>query len=95
VNGGFGLFRLRWACVNRLLAKLSYGVLNIRQGLESPKRIVDIDAYVDLIRRLQTPNYEHARIGYLSGDHEIEDQNEISPYLQEVMTRTVADQDNH
>lgn len=42
----------------RLLAFLSYGPLPEREGAP---RIADLDEFVELFRRLQTPGYEEAR----------------------------------
>lgn len=44
-----------------LLSFLSYGLLHTSMGRDSVCRIKDMDGFVDLFRRLQTPFYEQAR----------------------------------
>jgi len=55
-------------------------------------RVGDIDAYVDLVRRLQTPYYEEARARFGEEDvaNWLSDANEHYPYLPETLKR-IAD----
>jgi hypothetical protein len=62
-----------------LLSWLSYGKIMNHTG---PLRVVDIDAYTDLFRRLQTPWYEEARPYFQSASVKDGwgDANEVAPY---------------
>jgi hypothetical protein len=74
-----------------LLALLSAGPL---LGGGSRARVRDLNEYVDLFRRLQTPHYEEARRRF--GDPEVRDwfsdANEVLPYTPDVLYRVAHDQ---
>ena len=66
-----------------LLYFLSIGPL---KGPSRPEvRIVNMDQFVDIIRRLQTPRYEEARRYFSTSEvrEEFADANEILPYTQQ------------
>lgn len=69
-----------------LLSWLSYGPI---KNLGNSIRVLDMDGYVDLFRRLQTPWYEEAR-PYLRAHVTLEgwgDANEIAPYDSDSLRR--------
>lgn len=76
----------------RLLSWLSYGPI---KNTGSQLRINDLDAFVDLFRRLQTPWYEEARPHFGSSDvaEQWGDANEIAPYEQHALRR-IAEEAN-
>jgi hypothetical protein len=67
------------------LSWLSAGPLREDGGI----RVADMDEYVDLVRRVQTPYYEEARPRF--GDektyHWLGDANEYYPYLPKTLQR--------
>lgn len=69
----------------RLLALLSVGQIHRKNGIEISQRVVDVDEFIDLVRRIQTPLYEEARKYF--GDPEVlanyGNDNESRPYTQE------------
>ena len=69
-----------------LLSMLSIGPL---KG-EAHCQVSNMDGFVDLFRRLQTPWYEEARSKFDDEDtrHWLDDANEVYPYLPEVLERT-------
>jgi hypothetical protein len=69
----------------RLLAWLSLGPL--RGPSDDRPRVHDLDEYVDLVRRVQTPYYEEARHRFADEDvqYNLGDANEYAPYLPEVL----------
>lgn len=73
--------------LNYLLSFLSVGTLKEGGGM----RVRDMDGFVDLVRRLQVPNYEAARARF--HEHEVQerysDANEILPYMQDEMASIV------
>jgi hypothetical protein len=70
-----------------LLSWLSYGPL--KGGGGSRIAPSDLDAFVDLVRRVQVPNYEQARPRFRDEHtrHYLDDANEYYPYLPEVLER--------
>jgi hypothetical protein len=66
--------------LSKLLAMLSYGIVIVNQGIAPPPKIKNIDEYVDLIRRIQTPNYEQARSFF--SEYDADGANEFLPYTQ-------------
>lgn len=70
-----------------LLSFLGYGPL-MDAGSE-PVRVTDLEEWVDVFRRLQSPHYEEARILYRRGDvqERLSDTNELFPYAQSTMKR--------
>ncbi|OII35173.1 hypothetical protein BIU98_04425 [Curtobacterium sp. MMLR14_010] len=71
----------------RLLAFLSYGPLMGPGSI--PVRVADLDEWVDVFRRLQTPHYEEARILYKRPEvkEALDDANELFPYEPDTMRR--------
>ncbi len=71
----------------KLLAMLSYGRLHTIQAGSSAGKPTppDLDEFVDLFRRLQTPYYEEARVKFAlqSVLDDFADHNEVSPYTGE------------
>lgn len=70
-----------------LLSWLSIGPL--KDGGGSRIASSDLDAFVDLVRRVQVPNYEQARPRFREEDtrYWLDDANEYYPYLPEVLDR--------
>lgn len=71
-----------------LLSKLSFGPLKKSIDQPSYSTVESLDEFIDLIRRLQIPNYEEAR-RYFSNPEVIQDHsdsNEVSPYMQSELT---------
>lgn len=72
-----------------LLSKLSVGPIRKKIGGESYCSIADLDEFVDLIRRVQTPFYEEARRKFGKGeileDHSTN--NEALPYFPEQLMK--------
>ena len=66
----------------KLLSFLSYGPLRDGSQQRPPK---DMDEFVDLVRRLQSPHYEEARRRFGEDDVQADyaDANEVYPYMQE------------
>lgn len=72
------------------LSKLSPGILLTQRGDRGGIEVANIDAYVDLIRRLQTPHYEGARRNWRDDPDltaVLHDANEHTPYTQRVLRR--------
>ena len=71
-----------------MLAWLAPGPLS---GAKNANRVGDLDAFVDLVRRFQTPHYEEARrlftVGRVAAS--LADANEYFPYLPETLKRIV------
>lgn len=69
-----------------LLSWLSYGPIKNHGNFD---RILDLDAYVDLFRRLQTPWYEEARPYFQSETIQEHwgDSNEVAPYDSDSLRR--------
>lgn len=79
----------------KLLSFLSYGRLDqLKETGARPNRIGDIDEFVDLIRRVQTPFYEQARplFSLAEVQESMADWNEVAPYLPNELERLVASQ---
>jgi hypothetical protein len=80
--------------INRLLSFLSAGIVKINQGQTkgSSCRINDFDKFVDLFRRVQTQNYEQARIHFKNADllDDLIDDNEIGPYTIERLAKLAS-----
>jgi hypothetical protein len=68
-----------------MLSWLSAGPLKGDGGIQ----VADMDEYVDLVRRVQTPYYEEARprFGDEKTRHWLGDANEYYPYLPEMLQR--------
>ncbi|MGW6449519.1 hypothetical protein [Lentzea sp. NPDC055074] len=68
-----------------LLSMLSNGPLAGGGG----RNVADLDEYVHLVRRLQTPYYEEARVKFNDEDthHWLSDANEVLPYLPDTLRR--------
>ena len=78
----------------RLLAFLSPGpLIKDREG-EPFSRAQDLDEYVDLFRRFQTPWYEEARGRWSDSEtqQKLADANEIYPYTPDVLVRVARGQ---
>jgi hypothetical protein len=77
--------------LTKLLSMLSLGVVLINQGVESRQKVENIDEFVDLIRRLQTPNYEQARKHFSNYEvlEDLQEANEVFPYTQETLKSIV------
>ena len=69
-----------------LLAMLSSGPLQARHGSAATPP-ADLDEFVDLFRRLQTPFYEEARRHFdcVEVKDRLSDANEVQPYLPETL----------
>jgi hypothetical protein len=74
-----------------LLYFLSIGPLKINAGSHTVPRIADMDQFVDIVRRLQTPHYEEARryFGASEVRDEYADSNEVGPYTQYALKRII------
>ena len=74
----------------KLTSMLSYGLLTYDTGItpRSEHRLPNIDAWVDLVRRVQVPHYEQVTLLYTQPEvrERFSDSNETYPYLQ----RTIA-----
>ena len=71
---------------------MSLGPIKANHGRPSYCDIADMDEFVDLIRRVQTPHYEEARRRFANVDllEDFADSNEISPYTQAGLKAIVA-----
>jgi hypothetical protein len=69
----------------KLLSHLSHGPIKRNLGQSQFTDAADIDEFVDFIRRVQTPYYEHARRKFSNSDllSDFSDSNEIYPYIEE------------
>lgn len=70
----------------KLLSFLSYGPAYPRDdSCGAPDRILDMDEFVDLIRRVQTPHYEAARRRFEEPEivELLQGSSEVAPYLQD------------
>lgn len=76
----------------KLLSHLSLGPIKQRMGQQSWVDVADLDEFVDLIRRVQTPFYEHARQKFSSSEllSDFSDANEVYPYQPDVLQRIAA-----
>ena len=77
-----------------MLAFLSPGpLIKDREG-EPFSRAQDLDEYVDLFRRFQTPWYEEARGRWSDSEtqQKLADANEIYPYTPDVLVRVARGQ---
>lgn len=77
----------------KLLSHLSLGP--IKANLGQSRRLTevqDLDEFVDLIRRVQMPFYEHARTKFESPDllADFADANEVQPYTEAALKRIAA-----
>ncbi|MER7114138.1 hypothetical protein ABT332_06575 [Saccharomonospora azurea] len=72
-----------------LLSWLSPGPM---QGGTNAPRVVNMDQFVDFVRRVQTPYYEEARTRFADDQthHWLGDANEYAPYLPETLQK-IAD----
>ena len=73
-----------------LLSFLSGGSLLARIG-QSSRSVSDLDEFVDLFRRCQTPYYEEARRKFADPDvrEDFGDRNEYAPYLPETLKHII------
>ena len=73
----------------KLLSWLSVGPVMIANSDGETKgcRVADLDAFVDLFRRLQTPYYEEARASLSDGEilSDLADVDEVFPYTQGIL----------
>mgnify|MGYP003351512562 CR=1 FL=1 len=76
-----------------LLSFLSLGPIMARRGQKSHSSVVDLDGFVDFVRRVQTPYYEEARRAF--GAEKLRewfsDSNEVAPYLPERLKGIIED----
>ena len=72
-----------------LLSHLSLGPVILRRGSKSRCDAADLDEFVDLIRRVQTPYYEEARGKFSNTEFRdaYSDANEVLPYLPDELKR--------
>lgn len=72
---------------------LSTGALRVRHEASHAKTVADQDEFVDFMRRVQLEGYEAARQKFGSADlwHDMDDANELYPYLPENLQRIAKD----
>lgn len=75
-----------------LLAFFSAGPIKNRLGQKCECEVVDVDEFVDFMRRMQLPFYEEARRRFADADvlDRFADANEVSPYQVEVLRKIAA-----
>jgi hypothetical protein len=85
--------------LNNLLGHLSQGTLKIKTSGDDYKEIVSVestDAFVDLFRRLQIPDYEEARQYF--DDYNVQDKyhecHETAPYSEESLKDIIKSPQN-
>lgn len=77
----------------KLLSFLSYGTIKLSLGSKMVQpSVADMDEFVDLFRRLQTPHYEEARRHFHKNEvlESYSDANEVLPYLQSSLKKIVG-----
>jgi hypothetical protein len=76
----------------KLLSHLSLGPIKQNLGQARYTDVQDMDEFVDLIRRVQTPFYENARTKFSSPAllSDFSDANEVLPYTEEHLKRIAA-----
>ncbi len=77
--------------LTKLLSHLSLGPIKITLGQGHASGVVNIDEFVDLVRRVQTPFYEAARLNFNRPEvlSDFSDANELMPYSPEAL-KTIA-----
>lgn len=79
-----------------ILSKLSLGPIRKRLSQKSHCNVVELDEFVDFIRRVQTPFYEEARRYFGNPDllEDYCDANEVLPYFPEQLQKIVKQFDD-
>ena len=75
-----------------LMSFLSPGPLIVRRAEQGRPEVNNLDEFVDLVRRVQTPYYEEARCHFRNPDvlEHFETSNEVDPYFETSLRRIIS-----